>query len=141
LMRGTKAFTLIELLIATSLITVVLMSVLYFSISSVRLIMRSAVNAKSSQVTRFVADRIYRDIIQSTGASAASSSGKLMIGRISYEFRDKKVRREEGNDIYYLTTEGEISGLKFSYPTPKLVRIEITPKIGDVLYINAYARN
>ncbi len=95
----------------------------------------------SAQAARFTAGRISSDIMQSSGASAGSGPDKLVIGSITYEFLDNKVRRQEGSDVYYLTTEGEIKGLKFSYPSSKLVRIDITPKYGGDYYLDVYARN
>ena len=140
-MKRSKAFTLIELLIATAMISVISITLFYFALSTTRLIARTSDLAKSMQSVRFIAGRISSDIMQSGGAGTGSSSGKLMIGDISYEFREGKIRREEGSEIYYLTIEGEIKGLKFSYPSLKLIGVEITPKTGKAYYYNVYARN
>jgi prepilin-type N-terminal cleavage/methylation domain-containing protein len=140
-MKKSKAFTLIELLIATAMISAISVSIFYFAFSSIKVIFRATDQSKALQAVRFVAGRVSSDIMQSSGASAGSTSGKLVIDGISYEFRDSKVRREEGSDVYYMTTEGEIKGLKFSYPSSKLIKIEITPKTGGAYYIDAYARN
>jgi len=140
-MKRSKAFTLIELLIATAMISVISITLFYFALSTTRLIARASDLAKSMQSVRFIAGRISSDIMQSGGAGTGSSSGKLMIGDISYEFREGKIRREEGSEIYYLTIEGEIKGLKFSYPSLKLIGVEITPKTGKAYYYNVYARN
>ena len=141
MMKRSKAFTLIELLIATAMISVICITLFYFALSTTRLISRSTDYVKSMQSIRFIAGRISLDIMQSGGAGIGSSSGKLIIGDISYEFREGKVRREEGSEVYYLTIEGEIKGLKFSYPSSKLVGIEIIPKTGKAYYYNVYARN
>ena len=140
-MKRSKAFTLIELLVATAMISVICTTLFYFMLSTTGLIARTSNLAKSMQSVRFIAGRISSDIMQSGGAGTGSSSGKLMIGDISYEFRDGKVRREERGDVYNLTIESEIKGLKFSYPASKLVGIEIIPKTGKVYYYNVYARN
>jgi len=140
-MKRSKAFTLIELLIATAMISVICITLFYFALSTTRLISMSADHAKSMQSVRFIAGRISSDIMQSGGAGIGSSSGKLMISDISYEFRESKIRREEGSEVYYLTIEGEIKGLKFSYPSSKLVGVEIIPRTGKAYDFNVYARN
>jgi prepilin-type N-terminal cleavage/methylation domain-containing protein len=140
-MKRSKAFTLIELLIATALISAISVSIFYFAFSSIRLMFRTVDLTSSGQAVRFVAGRISSDIMQSSGPGAGSGLDKLVIGNITYEFLDNKVRREEGSDVYYLTTEGEVKGLKFSYPASKLVKIDITPKYGGEYYLDVYARN
>ena len=140
-MKRSNAFTLIELLIATAMISAITISIFYFAFSSIKVIFRATDQSKALQAVRFVASRISSDIMQSSGLSIGSGPDKLVIGNITYEFRESKVRREEGSDVYYMTTEGEIKGLKFSYPASKLVKVENTPKIGGAYYIDAYARN
>ena len=140
-MKSSKAFTLIEMLIAAAMISVICTTLFYFALSTTRLISRSSDIVKSMQSIRFIAGRISSDIMQSGGAGIGSSPSKLIIGNISYEFREGKVRREEGSEVYYLTIEGEIKGLKFSYTSSKLIGVEITPRTGKAYYYNVYARN
>jgi Tfp pilus assembly protein PilW len=132
---------LIELLITTAMISVISVAIFYFAFSSVRMISRTSDILKSDQSVRFVAAKISSDIEQSAGASTGSAPGRLVIGNISYQFVENKVRREEGSDVYNLTDDGDIKGLKFSYPSSKLIKIEITPKIGKAASLNAFARN
>lgn len=140
-MKKAKAFTLVELLISMSLISIVTVSIFYFSLSSLKLLGRLNDIASSSQVTRSIFSRISSDIIQSSGAVAGSTSSLLILGGISYEFRDNKVRRQDGSDVYYMTTEGEIRQLKFYYSSNKLINVEITGKNGAKYAINVYSRN
>ena len=140
-MKRAKAFTLIELLIATAMISAISIAIFYFALSSIRLISRSSDFAKSMQSVRFIAGRISSDIMQSGGADTGSGQSRLILGDISYEFLNNKVRREERSDVSYLTIEGEIKGLKFSYPATKLIQIEIIPKTGGKYYLSVYARN
>jgi hypothetical protein len=140
-MKKSKAFTLIELLIAAVMASMLSITIFYFAFSSIRLMYRAVDTSKSDQTARFIAGRISPDIIQSGGAGEGSNMSRLVLGNISYEFREGKVRREEGSDVYYLTVEGEIRGLRFSYPSAKLVKVEITPKTGGTHFINFYARN
>ncbi len=140
-MRYSRAFTLIELLISIMLSLVIIGALFYFTIGSAKLMNRTSENSSSSQAVRFVADRIWSDFVQSSGVSSTSTSSKLVIGNITYQFMENKVRREENGSANYLTIENEVNGLSFTYPSAKMVRIEITPKIGEVYYLNAYARN
>ena len=132
---------MIELMVAMAMISVVIATIFYFMLSSTKLVSRAIDFSKSDQTVRSVAARISSDIIQSGGAGVGSGPDKLILGNISYQFLNNKVRREEGNDVYYLTIEGEINGLKFSYPSSKLIKFEIIPNYGGVYYLNAYARN
>ena len=140
-MKRSKAFTLIELLISVAMISAISMAIFYFALSSIKIVSRSSDFARSTQSIRSVAVRISSDIMQSSGAGAGSGPGKLVIGNITYEFVNSKVRREEGSDVYYLTVEGEIKGLQFSYPSTKLIKIELTPKTGGIYHLSTYARN
>lgn len=140
-MKKSKAFTLIELLIAAAMASAVSVTIFYFAFSSIRLMSRAVDISRSGLTVRFISGRISSDIMQSGGAITGSNSGKLMLGNVTYEFVDNKLRREEGSDAYFLTVEGEISKMKFLYPSSKLVRVEITPKTGGTYFINSYARN
>lgn len=140
-MRKSNGFTLIELLVTTAMISVIFIAIFYFAFSSIRSMSRAIDLSRSQQTVRFVAGRISSDIMQSSGAGTGSAPGKLVLGNINYELMNNKVRREEGSDVYYLTTEGEIKGLKFSYLLTKLIKLEITPKVGGTYYFNVYARN
>lgn len=140
-MKKSNAFTLIELLIAVAMVSAVSITVFYFAFSSIRLMSRAVDLSGSGQTARFIASRISSDIMQSGGAITGSNSDKLMLGSVTYEFLAGKLKREEGGDAYFLTVEGEIRDMKFSYPSPKLVRVEITPKTGGTYSVNLYARN
>lgn len=140
-MKKAKAFTLTELLISMSLISIVTAAIFYFSLSSLRLLGRINDAAASLQVTRSLFSRISSDIIQNSGAGAGSTSSMLDLGGLYYEFKDGKVRRQEGSDVYYMTTEGEIRQLKFYYPSNKLIKVEITGKNGAKYVIDVHSRN
>jgi hypothetical protein len=105
------------------------------------MIKRTSDVLSSEQSVRFVFSKISADIEQSAGAGMGSSESKLIIGNITYQFLDNKVKREEGSDIYNITDDGDIRGLKFHYPSSKLIRIEITSKKGKAMSLNAFARN
>jgi prepilin-type N-terminal cleavage/methylation domain-containing protein len=141
MMKRSGAFTLIELMIATAMISVICSALLYFALSSLRLISRSSDVSSSAQTVRFVAERMSADITRSGGAGAGSGKSRLALGNIIYEYREGKIRREEGTNVYYLTEAGEIKDLKFSYPSLKLINIEVVPKTGGAYSFSSYARN
>ena len=116
-------------------------AIFYFAFSSVRIMSRISDNLRSDQSLMSVAEKISLDIEQSAGALPGSDSGKLVIGNITYEFLNNKVRREEGSDVYYLTDDGDIKGLKFFYPSSKLITVDIIKKNGNAVNLNAFARN
>jgi len=139
-MKRSRAFSLVELLVAVALACTISVSLFYFSNLSVKLISATYANAKHIQIVRYVSSRIFRDIAESNGAATGSSSSVLIINNISYELLDKKVRRKEDAYVSNLTDTGEIISMKFFYPSSKFIGIEIIPKIGEVYYFNAYAR-
>jgi len=139
--KHASGFTLIELLTAISLFSILCVAIFFFALSSLKVMTRAADNAGSMQVVRFVAGRMAADIMQSSGAGNGSGPACLILGSVSYEFRDGKLRRQEGNDIYYLTTEGEIVGFKLSYTSTRLIRIDTMPKVGGTYSVSVYARN
>jgi len=141
-MRNRSAsFTLIELLVSISLISIVCITLFYFLYSSVGLMNRTLEVERSAQVVRSVAGRMSGDIVQSGGISPGSGSKRLVIGDISYEYVEGKIRRTQGADTYFMTTDGEIRSLEFYYPTNKQVKIAITPRAGGQYYLSVYARN
>ena len=140
-MCHSKGFTLIELLVTTAMVSVITIAALLFTFSSVKTFSRTSTILRSDSSVRFVAARIASDIEQSTGAGIGSGQNILVIGNITYQFLSGKVRRAEGSDVYYLTDDGDIMGLKFFYPAAKLIGIEITPKIGKEVSLNVCARN
>ena len=140
-MKITRAFTLIELLISMAMISAVLIMIIYVSLSSVKQVARASANIRSMDTIRTVSSRISKDIMESGGISAGSNEHRLIIGDIIYEMRQRKVRRQEGSDIAYITADGEMSGLSFYFGSSKLIRIAIKPNDGGMYYLNVYARN
>jgi hypothetical protein len=128
-------------LIAAALALVIIAAIAHFSVVSVRLMTGATKTTARSQAVRFVVDRISSDIMASSGPTTGSCTAKLVLNNIAWQFRESKVRREEGSDAYYLTKEGEIADMKFFYPSDKLVRVELDQKSGVTYLINVYARN
>jgi prepilin-type N-terminal cleavage/methylation domain-containing protein len=136
-----KGFTLIELPIAIAISAMLMLAIFFFSNSSIKTLVRSAEAARSDKCVRFVAQRLCDDIIASRGAASASSSKKLIIDNIVYEFRSGMLSRTEGDDSYNLTVNGEIKDLQFLYPSSRLIKFKILPKQGKGYEMNVYARN
>jgi hypothetical protein len=132
---------MIELLINIAMISKITVAVFFFDFSSIKMIKRTSDVLNSEQSVRFVLSKISSDIEQSAGAGTGSNENKLVIGNITYQFMDNKVKREEGSDVYNIIDNGEIKGLMFSYPSSKLIRIQIIQRNGKALNMNAFARN
>ena len=80
------------------------------------------------QIANIVAERICRDI-RSSAVLAGSNSAEvfLKIGGEggSYKLVDSKIRRKKGSTTAYLTDDGEIKRLAFSYPAVGAVNVSI----------------
>jgi hypothetical protein len=140
-MKRSSAFTLIELLISLAMVVIVTSTLFFYAQISIKAIFKASSSAGALQVTRFVTGKIVKDIYESGGAMNGSSPSKLILPGITYELMDKKIRRTDGGDVSYITSENEILGLKFAYITSKFIRIFITPVSGEEYTINVYARN
>ena len=117
-MKRSNGFTMIELLISTAMLMMISTSVFYLMMSYTKQITMSADKTKTIYAVRLITEKMSNDIIQSGGAAAGSGTGKLVIGDVNYELKDGRVRRQEGSEINYLNTEGEINFTAFlpSYP-------------------------
>jgi prepilin-type N-terminal cleavage/methylation domain-containing protein len=136
-----KGFTLIELPVAIAISAMLLLAIFFFSGSSIKTLGRSAEAARSDKCVRFIAQRLCEDITESMGAAPTSSSKKLIIDNIAYEYKSGMLNRTEGNDSYNLTVNGEIKDLQFLYPSNRLIKVKIMPKYGKEYEMNIYARN
>lgn len=140
-MNKQKGFTLVELLIALALTAVLMFALFSFVFSAIKTVNLISTQDKRDQAIRFVESRIFSDFAQSSGWLTGSTSSKLVLSTATYDFNSGKVRRQSGNDSYYLTTEGELNSLRFFYPSQKLVGIELAGSRGRAFTVEAYARN
>ena len=128
-------------MIALSLSAVLISAVLGFVLSAMKPIGAITTEIRQDQAMRFAASRIFEDFSQSSGWLNGSTSSMLVLSNITYDFNAGKVRRQSGTDSYYLTTEGEIAGVTFTYPSPKLVLVHFVKSRNKVATMEAYARN
>jgi prepilin-type N-terminal cleavage/methylation domain-containing protein len=124
-----RAFTLIELLVALSLLTLVA-GALFFSFGSYLRNWRQLVRQVNKlQVQNLVAERITTELRLAAElvAPLTTEEVRLKIGgeTIAYAYQAGKVRRQKGGAVAYLTSEGEISALAFSYPASRAVTVQL----------------
>ncbi|MFA4844557.1 MAG: prepilin-type N-terminal cleavage/methylation domain-containing protein [Candidatus Margulisiibacteriota bacterium] len=124
-----RGFTLVEAIIAlslTALIFTVIFGALGTGVRSWRLVVRK--NALA-QIETNLAERVTIDIRSASAVLCGSTSQEvfLQVGseNVNYRLVDGKVRRRAGSWSAYLTSEGEIGRLTFSYPEPGLIRIAL----------------
>lgn len=122
-----SGFTLVELIISLSLMAV-LMGGMFFAFGQGWRAWKKVVqNCERHQVEGLVAERIAREARAASEVLAGSGSAEVMLRVgpeiISYKLVEGKVRRKKGASSAYLTCEGEIQSLSFSYPSVDMIRI------------------
>ncbi len=110
-----KAFTLIEILIATSLSVLIISAGFYLLSSHVRLSNKINNNVEQQQICNNIIDIITKDIQNAKNISNSSTPSRLILnyptGIWTYEYKNGKVKRKNR----YLTDVGDVSSLIFSY--------------------------
>lgn len=145
-MRRKKAFTLVEVLVASSLAVVIAGALLLstFSILGSWSNLEGAIDSLES--ARASMTRIVLDTRRSREIKPLSNESKLILDFedrvISYDYYNGKVRRRVGSFSTYLTEKGRISFLKFGYPSQNLVKVEMGISRGKrILTTEAFVRN
>jgi prepilin-type N-terminal cleavage/methylation domain-containing protein len=121
-----RGFTLVEMVMAISLMTALLGGVLYAFGGGLRDWRKISDRAATLQIENIVAERLCRDIRGSAiMTSSTSEEIFLKIGPevISYKLESGKVRRKKGGSVSYWTSEGEIKKIMFVYPAPNQVLV------------------
>jgi len=114
-----RGFTLVELIVALSLMTALIGGLLYAFGNGLRSWRQISSRAATLQIENITAERLCRDIRGSAiMTSSTSEEIFLKIGPdvVSYKLEGGKVRRKKGGSVSYWTSEGEIKKLLFSYP-------------------------
>ena len=128
-MKRENGLTLVELIIALTLFTVLAGSVFYAFGSELRLWRKIAEKCQREQVANLAAERICHDIRAASEILAASASEELQLRvgseNISYRLVNYKIRRQKGSSIAYLTNEREVEKLIFSYSSGNLVEVTV----------------
>ena len=124
-----KGFTLIEVLISMALAMIVLGSAFFATSTFLRTWRSGTASLEALQGGRIVLQRITDEVRNSRKIDPSSNTSKLILNyegyNIAYDLKDGKVRREKGGGSAYLTEEGIVTSLNFSYPSQKLVEIKI----------------
>ena len=138
-MKKKTAFTLVELLIAISLGTI-LLAVSFWALSNtVRLYGKTSKDTARLQICSMVLDRIGEDAVSAKKVSSSSTQSLLILEYpdfiLRYDYNNGKVRRRKGSSSAYLTDAGDVGSLSFDY-SGKLITIKC-----DKLESKAYCRN
>lgn len=147
-MRNIKVlgFTLVELVISLSLISILALPLAGLMYSSVRYEKRAFQNQENLINTISSLDLISGEIKASKGISSSSNTSKLVLifdsYSVSYDLWVDKVRRTKNSSVAYLNPDGTINKLSFSYPSANSAIITISPKISKTLLtLEASCRN
>ncbi|OGC06570.1 hypothetical protein A2230_04615 [candidate division WOR-1 bacterium RIFOXYA2_FULL_36_21] len=122
-----RGFTLLETIIAISLFSILLMAGTTILSSHIRSFRLVSEKTSSIQTIQIVAREITKDCRLSSNISVAYNTAVLAQkgSTISYDIKDKKVRRRKDSYTAYLTDEGEIKILEFKLLAPKLLAFSV----------------
>jgi len=121
-MKKHKAgFTLIEILVATSLVSIFTASSFLVILSCCKIYKKVTISIQKMESGLMALNRISSDISSSPGIDISSTSSILKLpSGISYDCSGNKIRRIDSGYASYLTTE-IIQQMAFSYPDNKSV--------------------
>lgn len=123
-----RGFTLLELVVALSLTSLLLLSGIFMLSIYLRTYKRAGGEVENLQITQLILTRMVREIrsadrlIEKLPDKITFKYGDFLL---SYDLKDGKVRRKIGGSSAYLTDAGEVKSLSFSYPLPGLVKIKL----------------
>ena len=124
-----KGFTLVELIISLTIFAILLTGIIYSLGIELSTWNRIANAAEKQQIENSVLARITRDIRSATQILPSSDPDRLSLkigsDTIEYSFANAKVKRKKNNYSSYLTVEGDIQALAFSYPAGNLVEVRL----------------
>jgi prepilin-type N-terminal cleavage/methylation domain-containing protein len=147
-MRDLKVlgFTLIELIVSLSLLSILALPLAGLLLSSVRYEkiayqkQENLINAASAL------DLICGEIKASKGISSTSTASRLVLifdsYSVSYDLLAEKVRRTKNSSVSYLNPDATIDRLSYSYPAATSAITTIGPKMSKTLLtLEASCRN
>ncbi len=136
---GRQGFTLIELIVALTLASMLFIAGMFSFLNYMKTYDRVSREAELAQVRQSVLLRMTREI-RSADQILASTPDRIQIKSdksvISYYRYDNKIRRVENSYASYLTEPGQIKKLAFLYPAKGLVMITVDQDTTEV-----YCRN
>ena len=121
-----RGFTLVELLIALTLLAMLLGGSLCALGGGLRNWRKIGGRAATLQIENIVAERLCGDVRGSaimTGSTSTELFLRLGPDTVSYKLEAGKVRRQKGGSSASWTSEGEIKALTFAYPAANQVLI------------------
>ncbi len=133
-LRRKKGFTLVEVLIGTTILSVILVAVTSATITSSRMLYRMMADADINQEIRFVEGQLARDVRQATSVSMADDSTLSIFtagGTIDYYTQETKdgaielIRDDEGGNSKHTILQ-DISSVKFAVPAYSVTVVELT---------------
>jgi len=121
-----KGFTLVEMLISLSLMTLIVGVIIFSFGQSWKLWKTIAAKADKEQIEGIISQRIASDIRSADEILSTSSSQEINLRSgtelTSFKLEAGKIRRKRGASVAYLTSDGEIASLSFEYFNPQKVR-------------------
>jgi prepilin-type N-terminal cleavage/methylation domain-containing protein len=138
--RKNSGFTLVELMIAATILVMLLGGIYYALTVEFDFWDRLVTASENLQVKNMVMGHVLFDV-RNADQILPSSTGNVLFLKIGpdlieYSMKDHKVKRKKNKYTAYLTERNEIGSLSFSYPAEKIVRVKI-----DDLISRVYARN
>ncbi|MDD5593144.1 MAG: type II secretion system protein [Candidatus Margulisbacteria bacterium] len=126
--QAGRGFTLVELVIALTLMAALAGSVFYSFGTGLRAWRKIAGSAQKLQIENITAERLGREI-RSGSILSGSTSQEIFIkvgpDVVSYRLVENKIRRKKNGGSAYLTSDGEIARLSFDYPAAGLAEVSI----------------
>ncbi len=126
-----KNFTIIELLIGICISGIILIPAFHILSSALLAVKTAARNSSNFQHAQSAMTTITSDIRGADCINPASTDKRLVISSgpdiILYELGSGKIKRSVNSYGQYITPDGAIKDMKFSYPFDRSVKTEIYP--------------
>ena len=146
-MKGmnSSGFTLIEMIVALSVSLCVFAQILFIGHK-----INAECGRRCKQAWRAVSINNALTVIQnetrnSLGILPASDGKRLVLDRGTYsllfEFVSGKIKRAKNSSVQYLTDDGEMSSLAFTYPAPAIVCVTAKGMSAEIFTAEAFCRN
>ncbi len=141
-----KGFTLVELIAAAMISSVILQATLVFALGAMRSGNMSAGLSKNIRESSATLGIITKEVRAANAISPSSTASKLILVSGSdlfiFEFTAGKIKRSKNASGQFITTDGALEYAEFLYPECGLVRLSIKPSgIGTPLTSEVFCRN
>lgn len=138
-MRKRNGFTLIEMLVALGLCTILLFSLIYIFNFTLKLMGNQQQKSLNTSTGLIILSQISKDIRNSDSLTIDPKTNALHLTINSqeavYAYQNKKIAKIKAKSTQYLSEEDQISRLKFSQNN-NLISVEL-----GQLMANVYKRN